>query len=416
MNKLSQPFKFLLFCSLLGLTTATSQDRMTASDELDRSANAESLSDLTHAIDRASRYLELACDSDGRFAYQIDTVSGNQSNSYNIIRHAGAIYALAMQNRSQPDPKVVRTMLRATEFLSHNYIASGLRVDQLAVWSSPVNRRSVDGVSVAELGAAGLALVALAEVNEANPGTTSLVQLQALGRFILFLQKNDGSFVSKYIAGSGPALNRNSLYYPGEAALGLVSLYKADRSPEWLIAAAKALSYLARSRKALITVPADHWALIAMAELLPYSDQIASIVSRDELVRHAIQVCNSILREQVASSAPVGLDGAFDPMGRTTPAATRLEGLLAALEFLPRGELSNKIEAASKRGIAFLLRAQITSGRYAGGMPGAVTVGAPHSSEVRIDYVQHALCAWLRYQRAFRASRNWTKRPTQIFR
>jgi len=90
--------------------------------------------------------------------------------------------------------------------------------------------------------------------------------------------------------------------------------------------------------------------------------------------------------------------GAFDPDGRTAPAATRLEGLLAALEFLPKDEEHTKIEAAAGRGIAFLLRMQIGSGPYSGGMPGAFATRVLDSSKIRIDYVQHALCAWMRYQ------------------
>jgi hypothetical protein len=80
-----------------------------------------------------------------------------------------------------------------------------------------------------------------------------------------------------------------------------------------------------------------------------------------------------------------------------------MEGLLAALEFLPKGELRERAEATVQRGIAFLIDAQITSGPYAGGMPGALlTAGSPRNarraSEIRIDYVQHALSAWLRYE------------------
>ncbi|HEY6339046.1 MAG TPA: hypothetical protein VIW68_11195 [Candidatus Sulfotelmatobacter sp.] len=196
--------------------------------------------------------------------------------------------------------------------------------------------------------------------------------------------------------------NWESLYYPGEAALGFIALYEADHSREWLVAAGKALAYLARTRAGLSTVPADHWALMATARLLPYSDQIASTVSREELVQHAAQICNSILHDQFHGSAATGIDGAFDAMGRTAPAATRLEGLLAALEFLPKGDLNERIEVAVERGIAFLLRAQVVSGLYAGGVPGAVRTRARDSSEVRVDYIQHALCAWLRYQKYYR--------------
>jgi hypothetical protein len=244
-----------------------------------------------------------------------------------------------------------------------------------------------------------LGLVALAAVREVDPQSVPLEELQALGRFALFLQRDDGSFVHKYQVESGPVPNWQSLYYPGEAALGFIALYEADHSREWLRAAGKALSYLAKSRAGLTTVPADHWALIATAKLLPYCVEGGCLASREELVRHAVQVCESILRDQFRGSAAVGLDGAFDASGRTAPAATRLEGLLAAFEFLPKGELKNQIESSTKRGIAFLLRAQVASGSELGGMPGAVMNRVLDSSEIRIDYVQHALSAWIRYRR-----------------
>jgi hypothetical protein len=182
------------------------------------------------------------------------------------------------------------------------------------------------------------------------------------------------------------------------------TLYEADHSREWLIAAGRALSFLAKSRAGRSKVPADHWALIATARLLPYCDQNSCPASsREELIRHVVQICNSIVREQFRGSAALGLDGAFDPTGNTSSVATYLEGLLAVLEFMPKDEpwtdeLRKKIMAVVERGIAFLLRMQIRSGPYSGGVPGAFATRVLNSSEVRIDYVQHALCAWLRYQ------------------
>jgi hypothetical protein len=142
------------------------------------------------------------------------------------------MYALAMVNRSHVDPVAVKTMLRAAVFLRKNYIAEGVLPGQLAVWSAPVSERSRTAFPTAELGATGLGLVALSAVDEAEPGTIPVSELQALGRFIVFLQREDGSFVSKYVAGKGPVTNWESLYYPGEAALGLISLYKVDHSRE----------------------------------------------------------------------------------------------------------------------------------------------------------------------------------------
>jgi hypothetical protein len=353
---------------------------------------------ISQAIALSAGYLERACGPDGKFVYEIETHYGQQASSYNIVRHAGAMYALAMLNRSTPDRNAVDAMVRAATFMRQNYIAQDVHPGQLVVWSEPTGQDSE-----AELGATGLGLVALTEVRKVAPKSVPLGDLQALGRFALFLQKDDGSFASKYNSETGPE-DWDSLYYPGETALGLIGLYETDHSRQWLNAAAKALSYLAKNRTKLSPVPADHWALIAMAKLLPYCDKPSCPVSREELLQYANRVCDSILHDQLRNPA-APLDGAFDAIGVTASAATRMEGLLATLEFLPKNEFRAKVEAAAGRGIAFLLRTQIKSGPYAGGLPSAFLAGAPGTSEIRIDCVQHALSAWLRYQKFTGAGR-----------
>lgn len=359
-----------------------------------------SLTQVNTAIELAGGYLERACGPDGKFVYQVNIDTGRKSPQYNVVRHAGAMYALAMFHRAHPDPQALNAMIRAYGFLRKNYIAPGVRPGQLVVWSDPIDQRLKAPHQDAELGATGLSLVALAELRQVQPKSVPLEELQSLGRFLLFLQKDDGSFVHKYRAESGPVQDWDVLYYPGEAALGFVALYEADHSRDWLIAAGKALSFLAKTRSGLSSVPADHWALMATAKLLPHCDPISCPGSlREQLVNHAMQICNSIVREQFRGSADTGIDGSSDPTGRTAPTATRLEGLLSALEFLPRSELRTRIEAVTARGIAFLLRVQITKGPYSGGMPGAFATRSFDSSEIRIDYLQHSLSAWIRYQK-----------------
>lgn len=346
---------------------------------------------ISQAIALSAGYLERACGPDGKFIYAIETQTGERATSYNIVRHAGTMYALAMLNHATPDQKAVDAMVRAATFMRQNYIGPGRHPGQLVIWSEPTGPHTE-----AELGATGLGLVALTEVRKVAPKSVPLEELQALGSFALFLQRDDGSFASKYSSETGPE-DWDSLYYPGETALGLIGLYETDHSRQWLDAAAKALSYLATSRAKLSPVPPDHWAMIAMAKLLPYCDKTSCPVSRGELLQYANQVCNAIVHDQLRNpSSP--LDGAFDGTGRTASVATRMEGLLAALEFLPKDEFCTKVEAAAGRGIALLLRPQIKSGPYSGGMPGAYLAGAPGISEIRIDCVQHALSAWLRYQ------------------
>ena len=359
------------------------------------------------AAELAASYLERACGMNGKFAYRVDTNSGTVSSAYNVVRHAGAMYALGMFNSFHPNPRAVNAMIRASGFLRANYIGPDARSNALVVWSRPLPMKSDAG-----LGASGLGLAALISVEQAQPNTIPLEELQALGRFILYLQKDDGGFASKYLADSGPSSDWESLYYPGEAALGLIALYELDHSNEWLAAAGRALSYLVRSREGAREVPPDHWALIATAKFLPHfneistRDRVSCCASRAELVAHAIRICRSFLQDQITNSPDARLNGGFHPGGGTTQTATRLEGLLATLEFLPAedADLRAQIEAAVRSGITFLLRAQIASGPYAGGMPQTVLGDGPdpkdaeRGSDIRIDYVQHALSAWLRHQ------------------
>jgi hypothetical protein len=358
---------------------------------------------LERGVALSARYLESACGGNGKFAYRLDPNSGQLSSSYNVVRHAGAIYALGMLNHSHPDRAAVDAMRRASLFMRANYIGPEARSDALVVWSRPL-----PAASNADLGATGLGLVALASLDQIQPDAIPSTDLEGLGRFILFLQRGDGSFVSKYREDIGAVTDWDSLYYPGEAALGLISLFEVDHDPQWLDGAGRSLSFLARSRAGVPEVPPDHWALIATARFLPYCRQEACPVSRAELIDHAARVADRFLRDQVRNPADARLDGAFDAAGRTTPTAIRLEGLLAALEFLPDDATGRraKIKAAVERGVAFLLRAQIKSGPYAGGMPGAVLSRSdPRASDIRIDYVQHALSAWLRYQEMFPAQK-----------
>jgi hypothetical protein len=361
---------------------------------------APSINAVDLAVSRSSDYLQRVCGPAGKFTYLVDPTSGRQSSSYNVIRHAGAIYGLAMLNRAHPDPRVIDVMKRAAAYLRASYISTEARSGALAVWSRP---RGV--ASEASLGAAGLGLAALAEVDQVEPDAVPVTELEGLGKFILFLERSDGGFASRYEADAGPDEEWESLYYPGEAALGLVELYEIDHNPEWLRAAGRMLSWLARSRAQGGEVPLDHWALIATARLLPKCGQGDCGVSRPELVGYAERVSDALLAGQIEN-------GSFDEAGRTSPTATRMEGLMAALAFLPDDASGRRarIEDAVDRGIAFLLRAQITSGPYAGGMPQAMPEAKsvlaqrdPRASDIRIDYVQHALSAWLRYQERSKA-------------
>jgi hypothetical protein len=376
---------------------------------------------LDTAIRLAGDYLAGAGDERGRFEYRVNLDPRVKVRPrYNELRHAGAIYALAMRHRWEPHEPTRAAMLRAAAHLTGELVRPVSGPDEagemLAVWSPETDAEDDHEVSrgqpfEAKLGGAGLALVALASVERASPGTIPVEDLRRLGRFVLYLQKPDGSFHSKFVPSRGGRDDTwTSLFYPGEAALGLLMLHRLDPAPAWVQGASDAIGFLARSRRERAEVPADHWALLATAELLPVLDQCDRPMDRALAIDHALQVCRSILDDVPRHDADPHLAGCFTEDGRTTPTATRLEGLLAALTFLPPEQfvLREEIRAAVDAGVDFLMRAQVVEGPYAGGMPAAFARLAKRhprysaafnrtATEVRIDYVQHALSALVQY-------------------
>jgi len=354
----------------------------------------------------AAKHLADQVTKNGQFVYH-DNLNPKVrvAPGYNILRHAGAIYAMAMYDAAWPDKRVRAAMLKAGRYLHNEAVFPVPGKENLsAVWSRPeVNKTGAP--LQAKLGGTGLGLVALLSIEAVQTGFTPMAQLTDLGRFILYMQKPEGNFYSKYIpASGGPDDSWTSLYYPGEAAFGLTMLYERDPDPAWLDGAVRALTFLADSRRGAVSVPEDHWALIATERLLALSGSAAVPEgTRDLLTSHAIQICTRMVDRYENSRKP---GRKFASALSTTQVACTLEGLQAALAVLPPEHLLRpRMKAVIEEGIAFLTDAQVTDGphrgaipRMAGGSAGPLSGAAdPKATEIRIDYTQHALSALVRY-------------------
>ena len=367
--------------------------------------------ELHAAIHRSARYLIHTNQENGQFVYR-QYLDGRSSTKirYNMLRHAGVLYSLAEYYDWQTDDTVLAVLQRGVDFMRSQLAVVPTRPDVLALWSNPDVTGS-KSLKSAKLGGAGLALVTLARLRSIDPNAVSLDEMRRLGEFIGWMQKGNGEFYSKYLFSERDRTDAFvSLYYPGEAILGLTMLYEADPQPMWLEIAYNGLSFLARSRAGQSTVPADHWALIATSQILPHLSNLPATASHERLVEHALQICTSILSER--SSLPVSNSrlGGFVWDGRTCPTATRLEGLLSCLEFMPKQQNNLHVHMVDsiRDGMDFLLKTQVRSGPNSGAMPRAIgrlpgeqsVVNAEFNRrvvEVRMDYVQHAMCAMIAY-------------------
>ncbi len=375
------------------------------------------------AAARAANYLVRAIQPDGRFCYEIDaarvaadgalpeflsgaalgggggggggsllnmarsTRSPCRMHGYNLLRHAGALYALDMLERAYPGSTPSAGPAAALGWLVRPDVLSAPphRPELLAAWSHHGRK--------AKLGGSALTLVAvtsfLLEGGLAPTGLaaatlrrTTRKTLAALGDFLLACQRPHGGFQSTWIRGEGLHPHRQgdfvSLYYPGEAALALVRLFETTGRRRYWHGAVNALLYLSRLRQghAPEQVEADSWALIATAHVLARADEAVAARAdaeeeeeeeEDEGRRGANPLLPELLEEAdrllIVSHATLIVRGVmsrasgasiFAQRGHVARVATRLEGLLAMLPYLRGPETQSLREAVWGAAVDFV--------------------------------------------------------------
>ncbi|HEC72427.1 MAG: hypothetical protein ACTSW7_00520 [Candidatus Thorarchaeota archaeon] len=348
---------------------------------------------LIEAINKMAFYLCSNCRRDGKFVYIVHKNTDEFVDTYNVLRHAGAIYALTdFANMSPTAMKDTLPVLARSVVWMRKKCSMKVEGYQGIVSNSKITGKNEK--SQVKLGANALAIVALTGYNKLKPGAVNLSYLKKLADFMCWMQKEDGSFYSKFFINKGKADDWASLYYPGEAALAFITLHALIPDPNYIGSSINALKFLATKRQMLLSheIEADHWALIATNKIIAHA--FLTEYHRHLLYYHAKQIADSIIHGWKIILT----------QKRTTKIATRLEGLIAYLRFaeefeeefnIQTDEIFNTIE----QGIAFLLNAYERRGTYVGGITRDFEPkeADSRSDEIRIDYVQHALSALLNF-------------------
>ena len=390
-------------------------------------------------------------DNVGKFTYeanlgwQLETdFQTNPQKTYNLLRHNGAIYSLGLSYKRQESPKALDAMIRSVDYLKHFAIKpvpdeneidkengkqnddfqqfTNFVPDLLAAWEIKKVTPTTDS-PVAKLGGAGLALIALVSLEQIQPGHSELSYLRKLAQFIVSMQKDDGSFTSRYFPTDGGKDDSwTSLYYPGEAALGLVYLSSIETDEtlrkKWIARATMALLYLERYRRNqdLDEIEPDHWALLATAQLLPLLDDKSKEYWL--VYDHAVKVAKSMLSAFTFTQLRENM-GCMTLDRRTCPTATRLEGLIAAMSFVRKDErffavdekhvsnLKERMMEAIEISIKFLMDSQEVNDSFSmhGGVPLRFPVKSDEDKVVRVDYVQHAMSAIMAYEELLKSQK-----------
>jgi len=348
---------------------------------------------LTERAKLAGEYLTRMVGKDGKFAYHYKADTGVSAQSYNILRHAGTTYSMYELYEVTGDKTLLAAAERALKYLYKHVVEAPATVQ---------GRSYVADEGMVKLGGAGLAAVAIAKAIETTGNREHLTVLRRLGRWMQSVQDSKtGEFHIHFQTWpAGVKLNRKSIYYPGEAILGLIRLHQLDPDGGWLTSAEMGARYLAESYQGK-ELPADHWLLYGL-------NDIHAVTGDEVLLKHGMAIALEaiVAKQRDDDVLPRDWAGSFYTPPRSTPTATRMEGLCAAYFLAKRANATDKTERmlpAIRRGINFSLQCQLMPETAMFMAQPAVAMGGIRGElqgfGVRIDYVQHTMSALLQARR-----------------
>ena len=330
---------------------------------------------------------------DNRFIYEGDVGRDHYDNTYNQLRHSGTIYALYQLYEATGEERYRQTADRAWQWLLKQ-----LRTDRDA--HGNVCAFTVE-VGKVKLGSSGLALIALSERLRINRTEADLKLGRELANHLLRGQNENGSFNSYHPLKGKKTSRYRSIYYPGEAMLGLIRFYHFDPNPAYLNAVAKGAHYLIYDKWRVIGlelfVLPDAWLMLALNDL-------HQVQPREDYVDYGLKIADGMMADQLLAGwqtpYPDYRGGYFPYPPQVTPAGARLEGLTATYLMARR---AGRDVAALRRTIAEAARFEVervirpefvflypNPHRALGAFR-----NSPISNRVRIDFNQHNISGLL---------------------
>ena len=338
----------------------------------------------------AGEYLINSVKDDGQFVYAYLPKTDTESPDYNILRHAGTVYAMTDLYQETGDQRLLAAIKRAVV-----YLGTYIRRCQIG---SGFESCIVEG-GEAKLGGNALAVLAFTEYMKVTGEDHLIDETRSLARWIISNQNENGEFkVHKIVFPSGEPSAFISEYYPGEAVYALARLYNLDNNSQWLSASVNGAKWLAADRiqgKPKEAIIHDHWLLLGLGEL--------QLLQPDPVfVESAWQISDAIISAQNIDPEFPDWFGSYYIPPRSTPTAIRSEGLLSAYRIMQvYGTVSqaDSILQTTRNNLVFQLGTQFHPESVMYLKDPARALGGFRSShtnfEIRNDYVQHNLSSIL---------------------
>ncbi len=353
---------------------------------------------LLAAARKGADYLSRMLDGAGRYVYLYHAADDRDDPSYGWLRHAGTTYALFEAFEEFGTPAYLQKGELALSSLSARLTDHPASQGKYLLDTNDEEEQGVGG--------GGLALLAFAKHAAITGTRVDLETMRALARYIIKRQYDDGHFRSNADVQheTGKTMKREPVYYTGEALLGLMRLFAIDPQSAYLEAARRGANWVIGVRDAHVSEEIqehDHWMAYALNDLYR--------VTHDEAyAKHADKIARAIQKKQHGSADALAPDlvGSFYD-GQSNPASTRLEAYDAEMVLVRfAGKSEEWLLAPAKQAARAILGQQFDAENDFWLKNPAKAEGgvreSPLVNDVRIDYVQHALSAWVHLARVLR--------------
>jgi len=257
--------------------------------------------EMERMVRSAAEYLTAQIGADGAFTYGVYPGRDQELSGYNMLRHAGAVWALARCPAEGTDAS--DTLDRAVQYL----------VDRVVYRDAETAYLLEEKNGEIKLGGCGLSIIALTEYMDRAQSEEYTEVCCALGRGIISMM-DPATGAYQHVLNADFTLKdaQRSIYYDGEATFALCRLYGLTGEEVFLEAARRAVDHFIAAGYVQYK---DHWVSYAMNDFTKYVS--------DEPVYYTFALEN-VQRNLAAIQA------------REVTAPTDLELLMAAFELYDR--------------------------------------------------------------------------------
>ena len=212
-------------------------------------------------IEQGNSYLLRQIQENGAFNYGIFPRFDLDFDNYNIVRHAGAVWALACGCRLLPDETAKPLIERAVDYL----LTQVRYIERNGVRAAYLYEADTDSY---KLGGSSLAILALTEYMDVF-GSDEYRQICCdLGEGILQMRgEKPGTYIHVLHADGSVKEEFSTVFFDGEAAFALCRMYGLTGEQKWLDAACAAVDRFIADD---YTQYHDHWVAYSLNEITKY--------------------------------------------------------------------------------------------------------------------------------------------------